>query len=125
MDGSHSTAAQSPLKVAFTSCCPRCGLGRLFEGFLALAPRCTMCGLDFSFADPADGPAFFVMMLMAVPVTALGIWIELAYEPPVWVHAVTTLPAILLVCTLPLRFFKGWLVATQFVHKAEEGRLKR
>ena len=65
------------------------------------------------------------MMLMAVPVTALGIWIELAFEPPVWVHAVTTLPAILLACTLPLRFFKGWLVASQFVHKAEEGRLKR
>ena len=100
MDGSHSTAAQSPLKVAFTSCCPRCGRGRLFEGFLALAPRCKVCGLDFSFADPADGPAFFVMMLMAVPVTALGIWIELAYEPPVWVHAVTTLPAILLVSLL-------------------------
>ena len=76
-----------------------------------------------SFADPADGPAFFVMMLMAVPVTAFGIWIELVYEPPLWVHAVTTLPALLLVCILPLRFFKGWLVASQFAHKAEEGRL--
>jgi uncharacterized protein (DUF983 family) len=125
MDQSYSTAAQSPLTVAFTSCCPRCGRGRLFKGFLALAPKCDVCGLNFSFADPADGPAFFVMMLMAVPVTAFGIWIELAYEPPVWVHAVTTLPAILLVCILPLRFFKGWLVASQFVHKAEEGRLKQ
>jgi uncharacterized protein (DUF983 family) len=125
MNESYSTAAQPPLTVAFTSCCPRCGRGRLFKGFLALAPKCDVCGLNFSFADPADGPAFFVMMLMAVPVTALGIWIELAYEPPVWVHAVTTLPAILLVCILPLRFFKGWLVASQFVHKAEEGRLKQ
>jgi uncharacterized protein (DUF983 family) len=92
---------------------------------LKVAPRCNVCGLDFSFADPADGPAFFVMMIMAVPVTAFGIWIELAYEPPLWVHAVTTLPALLLVCTLPLRFFKGWLVASQFAHKAEEARFGR
>jgi uncharacterized protein (DUF983 family) len=78
-------------------------------------------GLDYSFADPADGTAFFVMMIMAV---ALGIWIELTYEPPLWVHAVTTLPA-LVTCILPLRFFKGWLVASQFVHKAKEGRFVR
>jgi uncharacterized protein (DUF983 family) len=122
MDEKPSEEVQPPLKVAFQSVCPRCGRGRLFEGFLKLAPRCDVCGLDYSFADPADGPAFFVMMIMAVPVTALGIWVELAYEPPLWVHAVTTLPAILVACTLPLRFFKGWLVASQFVHKAEEAR---
>jgi uncharacterized protein (DUF983 family) len=125
MNETHSKAAQPPLTVAFTSCCPRCGRGQLFKGFLTLTPKCNVCGLDFSFADPADGPAFFVMMIMAVPVTALGIWIELAYEPPLWVHVVTTLPAILLVCILPLRFFKGWLVGSQFAHKAEEGRLAK
>ncbi len=37
--------------------------GKLFQGFLTLAKRCNVCGLDYSFADPADGPAFFVMML--------------------------------------------------------------
>lgn len=125
MDEKPSEEVQSPLTVAFKSVCPRCGRGRLFQGFLTLAPRCDVCGLDYSFADPADGPAFFVMMIMAIPVTALGIWVELAYEPPLWVHAVTTLPAILVTCTLPLRFFKGWLVASQFVHKAEEARFVR
>ena len=113
------------LKVAATSKCPRCGKGKLFDGFLKLAPRCEACGLDYSFADPADGPAFFVMMGMSIPVTALAIWIELAYEPPFWVHLVTTLPFLLLTCIPPLRFFKGALVASQYVHKAEEGRLHR
>ena len=120
---SSSAATQSALSVAVRSRCPRCGKGHLFAGFLRLAPKCDVCGLDYSFADPADGPAFFVMMTMALPVTALGIWIELAYEPPVWVHFVTTLPFLLLTCILPLRFFKGWLVASQFLHKAEEGRI--
>lgn len=116
-------AALSPLDCAVRSACPRCGRGHLFKGFLTVAPRCDVCDLDFSFADPADGPAFFVMMTAAFPVTALGIWIELAYDPPLWVHAVTTLPALLVGCILPLRFFKGWLIASQYIHKAEEGRL--
>ena len=59
-----------------------------------------MCGLDYAFADTADGPAFFAMMGMGVPVTAFGIWIELAYEPPLWVHAVTSLPFLLVACIL-------------------------
>jgi uncharacterized protein (DUF983 family) len=116
---------QSPLAVAVRSRCPRCGKGRLFCGFLTVAPSCDVCGLDYSFADPADGPAFFVMMTVALPITALGIWIELAFDPPLWVHAVTTLPALLVGCILPLRFFKGWMVASQYIHRAEEGRFAR
>ena len=114
----------SPLKTGLRGFCPRCGQGRMFSGFLKLKPKCEVCGLDYGFADPADGPAFFVMMIMAWPVTFFGIWIELAYNPPLWVHFVTTLPLILVLCILPLRFFKGWLVASQFYHKAEEGRFE-
>jgi uncharacterized protein (DUF983 family) len=118
----HHTSAHWILSVAMRSKCPRCGKGKLFDGFLQLAKRCNVCGQDFSFADTADGPAFFAMMGMGIPVTAIGIWIELAYDPPLWVHAITTLPAILLLCILPLRFLKGALVASQYVNKAEEAR---
>jgi uncharacterized protein (DUF983 family) len=117
-------AAQSPLQAAVRSTCPRCGKGHLFRGFLTVAPRCDVCDLDFSFADPADGPAFFVMMTTAVPAVAFAIWLELSYNPPLWVHVVVTLPIVLLTCTLPLRFFKGWLVASQFIHKAAPGRFR-
>ncbi|MGO8617702.1 DUF983 domain-containing protein, partial [Rhizobium ruizarguesonis] len=40
--------------------CPRCGQGNMFKGFLTLQPKCEVCGLDYSFAAPAYGPAFFV-----------------------------------------------------------------
>jgi uncharacterized protein (DUF983 family) len=69
-----------------------------------------------------DGPAFFAMMGMGIPITAVGVWIELAFDPPLWVHLVTTLPFLLLACTLPLRFLKGFLVASQYLNKAEETR---
>jgi uncharacterized protein (DUF983 family) len=118
-----SAAALSIFRVGLRGACPRCGQGKLFCGFLKLAPRCNACGLDYSFADPADGPAFFVMMTMAFPVTGVGLWIELAYSPPFWVHFVTTLPFLMLACVPILRPFKGILVASQYINKAEEGRL--
>jgi len=115
---------ESILKYGLKCCCPECGQGRLFNGFLTLAPRCEACGLDFSFADPADGPAFFVMMTMAIPATAFGVWVEMAYEPALWVHLLTTLPFLLLSCVPTIRPFKGMLVASQYASKAEEARFE-
>lgn len=103
--------------------CPRCGRGRLFDGFLTLAPRCTACGLDYGFADPADGPAFFAMSLWAVPAVLFALWLEVAYAPPTWVHLVTSLPLLLIGCIGLLRPLKTWLVLAQYRHEAREGRL--
>lgn len=117
--------AQKIWSVGMQCRCPRCGQGKLFRGFLTLAPSCESCGLSYAFADPADGPAFFVMMTMAIPVTAFGIWFELAYEPPIWAHLVLTVPILLLACIPILKPIKGLLVASQYMNRAEEGRLAR
>ena len=97
MSGEHWPPL-SPLQTGLRGRCPRCGKGHLFQGFLKLRPSCEVCGLDYSFADPADGPAFFVMMFVCVPAAAFPLWLELNYNPPTWVHLVTTLPLILLTC---------------------------
>jgi uncharacterized protein (DUF983 family) len=115
----------SPYSTGFRGRCPRCGQGHLFEGFLTVKPACEVCGLDYGFADPADGPAFFVVCFACVPSVALAVWIETFYQPPFWVHLLISLPFLLLTCILPLRPLKGWLVASQFYYKAEQGRLDR
>jgi uncharacterized protein (DUF983 family) len=112
-----------PSRTGLWGRCPRCGQGHLFEGFLTLRKECEVCHLAYAFADPADGPAFFVMMFGCIPAIVLALWLELAYAPPYWVHLVVTLPFLLLTCVPPLRPIKGWLVASQFFHKAEEPRL--
>ncbi|MCW2239784.1 DUF983 domain-containing protein [Azospirillum canadense] len=112
-----------PAQTGLRGLCPRCGKGHIFKGFLTIAPRCEVCGLDFSFADPADGPAFFVMSIVSFPVVAFAGWLEIAHEPPIWVHLVTSLPMLLGGCLALLRPLKGWIVSSQYVHKAEEGRL--
>jgi uncharacterized protein (DUF983 family) len=123
MSNNTQWAAQTSVKNGLKGRCPRCGEGHLFDGFLTLKPECEACGLDYGFADPADGPAFFVICFGCIPAVAFAIWLEIAYTAPYWIHLVTTLPLILLTCIPPLRPLKGWLVASQYFYKAEEGKL--
>ena len=103
--------------------CPRCGKGKLYAGFLTLAPRCENCGLDYAFIDSGDGPAIFIIMLAGAIVVACALIVEVKYQPPFWVHAVLWLPLIVITTLLPLRSMKSLLIALQFHHKAAEGRL--
>jgi len=105
--------------------CPRCGHGRLFQGYLTLRPACEACGLDFAFADSGDGPAFFVMSLVGIVVVMCAMIVEFSYEPPLWLHALLWIPLTLGLSLLLVRPAKGLLIALQYRHKAEEGRLKR
>jgi uncharacterized protein (DUF983 family) len=105
--------------------CPRCGEGRLFQGFLTLRPACERCGLDYDFADAGDGPAVFVILIAGAVVVFAALMTEIVYRPPYWLHAVMWLPLILIVTLAPLRPIKGLLIALQYHHKAAEGRQER
>lgn len=104
--------------------CPRCGEGRLFTGFLTVAPRCPACGLDFSFADSGDGPAVFIMMIVGFVVVGLALVVEFTFHPPYWLHAILWIPLVLILALGLLRPLKGWLIAQQYRHRAEEGRIE-
>ena len=121
----HEWPPLSPLHTGLRGRCPRCVQGHLFDGFLKLRQGCEVCGLDYSFADPADGPAFFVICFACVPSVFLGVWLEVQYSAPLWVHLLVTGPFMFLTCIPPLRPLKGWLVASQYFYKAEEGRVAR
>jgi len=112
------------LITAVYGTCPHCGRGKLFNGFLSVAPRCDQCGLDFGFVDSGDGPAVFVTLIAGLAVLGAALWTELRYEPPIWVHLVIFLPLTLVVCLGLLRPLKGWLIAMQYRNRAEEGRLE-
>jgi uncharacterized protein (DUF983 family) len=115
----------SPFVAGLRCKCPRCGEGRLFQGFLTPRARCEACGLDYAFADSGDGPAVFIMFIAGFLVLGAAFWVELRYEPPFWVHALVWIPAVLIVCLGLLRPLKGLMIALQFANKAEEGRLER
>ena len=106
-----------------TGRCPSCHEGKLFAGYLTLAPRCEACGLDYSFADSGDGPAVFVILITGFIVVGLALVAEILYKPPYWAHALLWGSLAIILPMLLLRSFKGVLIALQFRHKAEEGKL--
>ena len=113
----------STLAAGLAGRCPACGRGKLFSGYLTLAPRCNVCGLDYSFAEAGDGPAVFVILITGFIVVGAALFVERAYAPPYWLHALIWGPLAILLPLLLLRSFKGVLIALQYKHKAEEGRL--
>lgn len=121
----HRWPKLDPLKTGPFGHCPRCGKGHIFEGFLSLRRECEVCGLDYSYAEPADGPAFFVQCFACAPAVIWTLMFQIMADPPWWAHMLTSLPLLLVTCILPLRPLKGWLVASQFFFKAQEGRLVR
>lgn len=111
----------SPFRAGLMCRCPRCGRGRLFRGFLKVAERCEVCGLDLKAEDAGDGPAVFVMFLTGPLVVGLAIWTEIMFQPPYWLHMVLWIPTILAASLGLLRPLKSLLIALQYRHKAGEG----
>jgi uncharacterized protein (DUF983 family) len=114
----------SPFTAGLGGKCPRCGQGKLFKTFLGVNDRCATCGLDLLKADSGDGPAVFVMFVVGPIAVAIAFIARF-----VWFASIPVVLAIagglaLGLTLLLLRPFKATLIALQFKHKAEEGRVE-
>lgn len=106
---------RAPLLVAgLFGRCPRCGRGRLFEGYLGIRPGCEVCGLSFAGHDTADGPAFFIMMPLCILTAVFALLVEVFHSPPLWVHMLVWPVFIVLFAGLALRPVKATMVALQY-----------
>ena len=112
----------SPLTTGLAGKCPRCGRGKLFDGYLSVAKSCKSCGLSYAFADSGDGAAWFVMLFVCVVGVGSILGVEIAYAPPFWVHILLAIPVLILMPLLLLRPVKGFLLCQQWKTKAREGR---
>jgi len=114
---------RSPFAVGMSCACPHCGEGRLFNGYLTLAPRCTVCGLDYNFADAGDGPAVFIMMIVGFIVIGAALFVELRFHPSIWVHLLLWFPLATILALGVLRPLKALMISLQYRNAASEGRL--
>lgn len=111
----------SPFAAGLACRCPRCGRGKLFDGYLTVADRCSVCDLDLRQADSGDGPAVFLIFILGAVVVPLALWVETVFTPPLWLHAILWSLVVLGGALALLRPFKATLIALQFRHKAGEG----
>jgi uncharacterized protein (DUF983 family) len=115
----------SLLRATLLARCPACGRGPLFRRGLELREACNSCGMSYRFIDTGDGPAVFAIFILGFVVLGLALYVEFTYEPPAWVHVVLWGALTPLIALVVLRLLKAGLIALQFRHKAEEGRLAR
>jgi len=116
----HYYPPVSPLSAGLGCRCPRCGQGKLYDGFLQVAKECDRCGLDLSEQDSGDGAVAFVTLILGFVAVGLALWIEFSFEPPLWVHAVLWPPIILGGTIAMLRPLKAFLIAQQYRHRRHE-----
>lgn len=112
-----------PFRTGMTGRCPRCGEGRMFDGFLKVKPVCANCGLDYTFADSGDGPVVFVILIIGFLTVGLALWMEVNYNPPLWVHFLLWIPLAIGLSLWLTRVLKGLLIALQYRNKAAPGQI--
>ncbi|MCS6761520.1 MAG: DUF983 domain-containing protein [Candidatus Devosia symbiotica] len=110
----------SPFNTGLRCRCPRCGQGKLFKGYLKVAPTCVACGPDLPFANSGVGLATFVIFLIAPIIIILALVVDALFNSPPYVHLMLWIPATIIFSLALLPPFKSVLVTLQYRHDAHE-----
>ena len=116
----HSKGQPALREAALFGLCPRCGAKTLFAGWIAFAPKCSACGLEFHKFNVGDGPAAFLTLIVGAVVMILAVWLQLAAEPPWWVHVLLWVPLTTAGVTFGLRLAKAALLWSEYRQKTGE-----
>lgn len=113
------------LRSAALGECPRCGAQTLFAGglpagWVQFSKRCTSCGLDYECFNVGDGPAAFLTLIIGAVITGLAIWLDIAANPPFWVHVLVWVPLTVIMVMGGLRVAKGLLLTIEYHRDARE-----
>jgi uncharacterized protein (DUF983 family) len=92
----------------------------LFAGYLALAPRCDICQLDFGKADSGDGPAVFLIFILGALAVLLAYFLLYVFALPEWISWLILVVGVIGGALLLLRPAKAVMVALQYRHRAGE-----
>lgn len=94
--------------------CPACGVGGLFHRYLKVVDLCPQCGESLHHHRADDAPAYFTIVIVGHVVVSLVLAVEMAYRPPLWLHAALWMPLTLALALVLLAPIKGLLVALQW-----------
>ena len=114
----HARPEGRDLKTAIirgaTGRCPNCGEGKLFAGFLKVAPSCASCGEELYHHRADDAPAYLTILVVGHAMLPVVLGVEEVFAPSIWLHLLlwgTLIPA---ACLALLGPFKGMIVGLQW-----------
>ena len=94
--------------------CPACGTGAMFSRYLKVSDHCPNCGEALHHHRADDAPPYFTIVIVGHIVVGLVLALEVAYRPPLWLHAALWLPLTVLLSLAVLPIIKGALVGLQW-----------
>ncbi len=104
--------------------CPACGAGAIYRRYLKVVDDCPRCGEALHHQRADDAPPYFTIAIVGHVVVSLVLAVEIAYRPPLWLHAALWLPLTVILSLLLLPSVKGTIVALQwalFMHGFDPG----
>lgn len=110
----------NPIRAGLLCRCPNCGKGKLFKGFLEVTDRCPVCDYDFTGLNTGDGAAIFVMQIAGGIVVFGALFVQVAYNPPIWAMLAVALPLVAGLSLGLMRPAKGVMVALQMRNRATQ-----
>lgn len=110
------------LRTALSCKCPRCAQGDIFISryTLKLHKNCPSCGYDLAGSDSADGPAVFLIFILGFTIVPAALFVELSYEPPVWLHILLWPPLVVALTISFLRPVKSYVLALHHKYVASD-----
>jgi uncharacterized protein (DUF983 family) len=108
------------LTRGFKRQCPRCGVGKMFAGYLTPRESCANCGLAFEPLRADDAPAYFTVFLVGHIAIAGALFTEQAFaHPSMWLQMLWVPAAVaMLLGLLPL--IKGAVMGVIYSSRAGE-----
>ena len=118
----NQPARIDPIRAGLLCRCPNCAQGPLFAGFLKVVRRCDVCSFDFTRLNTGDGAAVFVMQIAGAPVVFGALYLQIAYDPPIWTLLLAALPLVAGLSLGLMRPGKGVMIALQMRNGAGQAR---
>ena len=91
----------------------------MFKGFVKVVDACETCGADFTRLNTGDGPASFIMQISGGLVIFPTLYVQIAYQPPVWALLAVAAPAVAMLSLALMRPGKGLMIAVQMRNKMD------
>ena len=116
----YTTTARPPRALGramtrgFRGRCPNCGEGRLFRAYLKVVDCCPRCGTELFHQRADDAPPYFVTLITGHIVVPAALAVEVAFSPPMWVHALLWGPLTIALGLGLLQPIKGAIVGWQW-----------
>lgn len=116
----NAAARPSPIRTGLTMRCPACGKGKLFAKFLVVHEQCPACGAKLGTGDSGDGPVVFIILILGFFIVGGALFVEVKYTPPLWLHALLWVPAILGGSAILMPLLKSLFYSLTYHYDARE-----